>query len=119
MRGITSVSFFLLVAPFGALAAPTPSEDVIPSRVHQARAVVTPAPCQLQLNPPPTEQESAERFEKFAHAFLETKNLTEAFEYIDAAYIVCLFFFLRSLVVPFDLAYRLLTVLFDRRVTEP
>ncbi|EAA34422.3 hypothetical protein GE21DRAFT_3076 [Neurospora crassa] len=84
MRAITSISFVLLVAPLGALAAPTPSEDVIPSRVLQARAVVTPAPCQPQLSPPPTEQESAERFEKFAHAFLETKNLTEAFEYIDA-----------------------------------
>ncbi|KAK3490569.1 uncharacterized protein B0T23DRAFT_164733 [Neurospora hispaniola] len=87
MRDITSISFFLLVAPLGALAAPTPFEDVIPSRVHQARAVVTPAPCQPQLSPPPTEQESAERFEKFAHAFLETKNLTKAFKYIDATYI--------------------------------
>ncbi|EGO56728.1 hypothetical protein NEUTE1DRAFT_65531 [Neurospora tetrasperma FGSC 2508] len=84
MRDIASISFFLLVAPLGTLAAPTPFEDVISSRVHQARAVVTPAPCQPQLSPPPTEQESAERFENFAHAFLETKNLTEAFEYIDA-----------------------------------
>ncbi|CCC10987.1 hypothetical protein SMACR_08803 [Sordaria macrospora] len=87
MRGITSISF-LLLAPLGALAAPTASSNnVIPSRVLEPRAVVTPAPCQPQLNPPPTEQESAERFEKFAHAFLETKNLSEAFEYIDATYI--------------------------------
>ncbi|KAK3345013.1 hypothetical protein B0H65DRAFT_548766 [Neurospora tetraspora] len=63
MRGITSISFLLLAAPLGALAAPTPFEDVIPSRVLEARAVVTPAPCQPQLNPPPTEQESAARFE--------------------------------------------------------
>lgn len=88
MRGITSISF-LLLAPLGALAAPTASSNnVIPSRVLEPRAVVTPAPCQPQLNPPPTEQKSAERFEKFAHAFLETKNLSEAFEYIDATYIV-------------------------------
>ena len=89
MRGITSISFLFLGASLGVLAAPTTSSgDVIPSRVLDARAWVTPAPCQPQLNPPPTEQESAERFEKFAVAFLESKNLTEAFEYIDATYIV-------------------------------
>ncbi|KAK3955544.1 hypothetical protein QBC32DRAFT_34614 [Pseudoneurospora amorphoporcata] len=88
MCGITTISF-LLLSPLSVLAAPTASSDsVIPSRVLEARAVVTPAPCQPQLNSPPTEQESAERFEKFAHAFLDTKNLAEAFEYIDATYII-------------------------------
>lgn len=98
MRATTSISFILLAAPLGVLAAPTASSDNrIPSRVLLvARAVVTPTPCQPQLNPPPSEQESAERFEKFAHAFLETKNLTEAFEYIDATYIVR-----RSFLYPF------------------
>ncbi|KAK0722061.1 hypothetical protein B0T26DRAFT_621979, partial [Lasiosphaeria miniovina] len=44
-----------------------------------------PAPCQ-PLSPPPTEQETAARFEKFAHAFIDVKNLTEAFTYISSVY---------------------------------
>ncbi|KAK3392669.1 hypothetical protein B0T20DRAFT_61589 [Sordaria brevicollis] len=91
MRSLTSISFLLLAAPLGILGAPTTSSEnaaIIPDKVVlEARAVVTPAPCVPQLDPPVSEQESAERFEKFARAFLETKNLTEAFEYIDATYI--------------------------------
>lgn len=64
-------------------AGPSP-----PSRIIDARqAVVTPPPC-VAMVPEPTEEETEARFDRFANAFLVTKNLTEAFEYISSTYIV-------------------------------
>ncbi|ROT42581.1 hypothetical protein SODALDRAFT_347522 [Sodiomyces alkalinus F11] len=58
-----------------------------PSKALDARqAVVTPPPCEPMV-PEPSAEETEERFNRFANAFLVTKNLTEAFEYISATYI--------------------------------
>ncbi|KAK0639407.1 hypothetical protein B0T16DRAFT_243454 [Cercophora newfieldiana] len=79
----------VLLVPLAALAAPTQAASgtlrTPPTRSINTRQVVTPAPC-APLNPPPTEEEMKERFDKFANAFLVTKNLTEAFSYISASY---------------------------------
>ncbi|KAK3943594.1 hypothetical protein QBC46DRAFT_351469 [Diplogelasinospora grovesii] len=92
MRVLAFLTTALLAAPFGALAAPvTGTVTHVPSRIRlgvvegRGPAVVTPPPCQ-PMTPAPTEDETKARFEKFAHAFLETKNLTEAFSYISSTY---------------------------------
>lgn len=59
-----------------------------PTKVLAARqAVVTPPPC-VAIVPAPTEAETEKRHQLFANAFLVTKNLTNAFEYISSTYIV-------------------------------
>jgi hypothetical protein len=40
------------------------------------------------MNPPPTDEQVAQRHYDFGQAFLIRKNLTEAFTYIDSTYIV-------------------------------
>ncbi|KAK3379252.1 hypothetical protein B0T24DRAFT_569140 [Lasiosphaeria ovina] len=87
MRGpsLWAIGLTLAQAPFTALALPTDTNAFPPSRVVEGGAVATPAPCQ-PLSPPPTEQETAARFEKFAQAFIDVKNLTEAFTYISSVY---------------------------------
>ena len=78
----------LLIAPLAVLATPSPVVDPrAPSRVVEARAVVTPPPCKA-ISPPPTEAETKARHDAFASAFLVRKNLTEAFTYISSTYIV-------------------------------
>ncbi|WAO96437.1 Hypothetical protein NCS54_01411000 [Fusarium falciforme] len=47
---------------------------------------VAPPPCE-PIYPLPSEFETKHRFSCFAHAFLVTKNLTEAFQYISEGYI--------------------------------
>ncbi|KAK0613595.1 hypothetical protein B0T14DRAFT_437052 [Immersiella caudata] len=78
-----------LLAPLAALAAPAQEASgtlrTPPTRALDTRQVVTPAPC-APLNPPPTEEQMKARFDKFATAFLVTKNLTEAFSYISSSY---------------------------------
>lgn len=49
--------------------------------------IVKPQPCTF-VNPSPSEEETRERFETFANAFMVKHNLTEAFEYVSSIYIV-------------------------------
>ncbi len=77
--------FAVTLAPLGALAAPTAGAKPAASEVQDLTA---PSPC-VAMDPPPTEDETHARFDKFANAFLVTKNITEAFTYIAASYIVC------------------------------
>ncbi|KPM37513.1 hypothetical protein AK830_g9039 [Neonectria ditissima] len=59
----------------------------LPSRGLSIRqSSVKPLPCQPVV-PAPDSQQTEGRFNKFAHAFLLTKNLTEAFAYITNDYI--------------------------------
>ncbi|KAL1899517.1 hypothetical protein Sste5346_002916 [Sporothrix stenoceras] len=51
-----------------------------------AAALTAPPPCQ-PMSPPPDEAATKARFDQFAHAFLVTKNITEAFTYISEGYI--------------------------------
>ncbi|CAK7231011.1 hypothetical protein SBRCBS47491_007787 [Sporothrix bragantina] len=51
-----------------------------------ALALTRPPPCQ-PMSPPPDEDATKARFDQFAHAFLVTKNITEAFTYIADSYI--------------------------------
>ncbi|KAK8878886.1 snoal-like polyketide cyclase family protein [Apiospora arundinis] len=93
IRAMVSVRIVALLAGLlGAMelvsAAPTRStpDSEVPSRVDVGpAAVVTPPPC-VAMTPAPSVEETKARFDKFAHAFLVTKNLTEAFEYISASY---------------------------------
>ncbi|KAK8097817.1 uncharacterized protein PG998_013303 [Apiospora kogelbergensis] len=60
----------------------------VPSRVVEvgpAATVLTPPPC-VATTPAPSVEETKARFDKFAHAFLVTKTLTEAFESLAASY---------------------------------
>ena len=88
MRYLT-VFTTLILAPF-ALAAPSGTGTTVeaPSRVIAARqGIVTPAPCERQ-DPPPTEEETEERFDLFVQAFINEADLSEAFKYIVDDYIV-------------------------------
>lgn len=81
--------FAFLNLSFLTLAEPT-RVFLTPSRTFGSvarQAVVTPEPCVLRT-PEPCEQENSAIFDKFVDAFLVKKNLTEAFSYIDAEYIV-------------------------------
>jgi len=74
-----------------ALASPTASINT-PSKVldeRQGCRVVTPTPCQYITSPPPTEEETKARHALFFDAFINKKNLSEAFKYIDNVYRVC------------------------------
>ena len=53
--------------------------------VGPAATVLTPPPC-VATTPAPSVEETKARFDKFAHAFLVTKTLTEAFESLAASY---------------------------------
>ena len=82
--------FTLLLAPLAALAAPSGTGTAVeaPSRVIAARqGVVTPPPCEL-MEPPPTEEETAARFDLFVQAFITEADISEAFKYIANDYIV-------------------------------
>jgi hypothetical protein len=80
----STLPIFLFMAQ--AIAAVVP--DANPTPVLKARqSVATPPPCQ-PISPPPTERETEQRFDEFTNAFLRTKNLTNAFEYISSTYIV-------------------------------
>ncbi|KAI1243978.1 hypothetical protein MGN70_013846 [Eutypa lata] len=68
----------VLLAPLGALAGPM-------SRLS-SRQLEQPPPC-VREDPPPSEAETKARFDKFANAFIVTKNITEAFLYIADDYI--------------------------------
>jgi len=87
--------FFLSAFAAGlTLASPTASINT-PSKVldeRQGCRVVTPAPCQY-ISPPPTEEETKARHALFFDAFINKKNLSEAFKYIDNVYRVCVFFY--------------------------
>ncbi|KAI5859965.1 hypothetical protein GGS23DRAFT_599895 [Durotheca rogersii] len=89
----TLVFLAVLLAPFMAGAAPTPTRPglgyaaVRPTTTHRAKpSVVTPPPC-VAMDPPPSEEETRARFDEFANAFLVTRNLTNAFEYVSSVYI--------------------------------
>lgn len=56
------------------------------------QTIVAPPPC-VPIYPPPSEFETQQRFSCFAHAFLVTKNLTEAFQYISEGYVVSVWTF--------------------------
>ncbi|KAH8881120.1 hypothetical protein GQ53DRAFT_788236 [Thozetella sp. PMI_491] len=58
-----------------------------PSSWSILAALLEPRARHTKTCPPPTEAETKERFDKFANAFLVTKNITEAFEYISDGYI--------------------------------
>lgn len=80
----------LLLAPLVALAAPSGTGTAVeaPSRVIAARqGIVTPLPCEA-IDPPPTEEETAARFDLFVQAFITEADLSEAFKYIANEYIV-------------------------------
>lgn len=73
-------SVFAVVLPFGALAVPVDGASTILFRQSPR-----PPPCVSRANV--TLEETRTRFEKFANAFLVTKNITEAFTYIREDYI--------------------------------
>lgn len=56
------------------------------------QTLVAPPPC-VPISPSPSEFETRHRFSCFAHAFLVTKNLTEAFQYISEGYVVSIWTF--------------------------
>lgn len=99
MRPLSLSSIFLLALPLLALAAPaahvspdagltTGTRDLPAARREAAvAAVVTPPPC-VPKTPEPSEDASRVVFDTFIEAFLVRKNLTEAFAYVDAGYIV-------------------------------
>ncbi|KAH7305879.1 hypothetical protein B0I35DRAFT_516130 [Stachybotrys elegans] len=79
-------TLLVLTCVISAVAALGQRNDE-PSPVVAARqAVVTPPPC-APIVPEPTEEETEARHDAFANAFLVTKNLTNAFEYISSTYI--------------------------------
>ncbi|KAH6696944.1 hypothetical protein F5X68DRAFT_238233 [Plectosphaerella plurivora] len=81
MRFAIPLGLFVAQAFAAAIADPDPTPVL-----HARQSVVTPPPCQ-PISPPPTERETEQRFDEFANAFLRTKNLTNAFEYISSTYI--------------------------------
>lgn len=88
VKMLVSALLPVLLATAAAGLSVQHKRDEPPSRVLDARqAVVTPPPCEPMV-PEPSQEEVEERFHQFAHAFLVAKNLTEAFEYISATYIV-------------------------------
>ncbi|KAF4998384.1 hypothetical protein FDECE_11811 [Fusarium decemcellulare] len=54
--------------------------------ISTRQTLVAPPPCE-PIYPPPSEFETRYRFNCFTHAFLISKNLTEAFRYISKGYI--------------------------------
>lgn len=72
-----------------ALAAPSRGLSTSSHALSERQARNAPPPCE-RADPEPTEEETKERFDKFANAFIVTKNITEAFEYIAEDYIVSL-----------------------------
>jgi hypothetical protein len=80
MRG--SPLLFALLAPLAAVASPVSSFALI-GRANP----VKPKPC-AALDPAPDANQTAVRFNDFANAFIVTKNITHAFEYIAQNYIV-------------------------------
>ncbi|CAI6336644.1 unnamed protein product [Periconia digitata] len=67
-----------LILPAGLLAAPL-------VETRQARPP-KPKPC-VRMSPPPDANTTKTRFDAFANAFIYTKNITKAFEYIAQDYI--------------------------------
>lgn len=78
-----------LLAPLATLAAPSSHHDKIKMNLstRQNASLTKPAPC-VPAVPAPSEAETEARFDKFANAFIVTKNITEAIEYITESYIV-------------------------------
>lgn len=79
----------LLLAPLGALAAPaaTPIDLAVRYSLDSRQArPPKPEPCE-RMTPAPNATETKARFDKFANAFIYTKNITEAFSYITKEYI--------------------------------
>lgn len=73
-----------------AVAAAVPHQP--PTPVIAARqSVVTPPPCEA-MDPAPSAEETEQRFNEFADAFLVEQNITRAFEYISSTYIVSVVF---------------------------
>ena len=87
-------TLLLLAAPLLALAVPgrvTTALDIANianGGVDKRQAPPRPPPCQ-RADPPPTEEETSARFDKFVDAFVVNKNISEAFTYIAEDYIVC------------------------------
>ncbi|KAF4968329.1 hypothetical protein FSARC_4275 [Fusarium sarcochroum] len=85
---LLACSYIALAAVFGvgslALDSPGADSEVI-NTIHARQNLVKPPPCEA-IHPPPTEHTTRKRFHKFAHAFVLTKNLTEAFSYIANNY---------------------------------
>lgn len=88
MRPFTIVSAFLALAVQPIVAAPM--TDTIPSLILER--ATAPPPCKRVLDPAPTANETAARFNTFAQAFVGApggkKNITKAFEFIAEDYIV-------------------------------
>ncbi|CCT61175.1 hypothetical protein IAQ61_005005 [Plenodomus lingam] len=76
--------FSALLAPLAILAAPVESSTQDGLVTRQARPV-KPAPC-VRV-PGTTEAQTKARSEKFAHAFIYKKDISEAFSYIVKDYI--------------------------------
>lgn len=73
-----------LVAVAAAVVPPhQPPTPVLAAR----QSVVTPPPCE-PMDPAPSAEETEQRFNEFADAFLVEQNITRAFEYISSTYIV-------------------------------
>lgn len=79
----------VLSASWVALAAPSRGPSTSSHALSERQARNAPPPCE-RADPEPTEEETKGRFDKFANAFIVTKNITEAFEYIAEDYIVSL-----------------------------
>ncbi|EWY81961.1 hypothetical protein FOYG_16166 [Fusarium oxysporum NRRL 32931] len=87
MRFLNAILFLtasIAQAPQAVQAAGCPVGGEID--ISQTTALPPPPPCQ-PLVIPPGEVETEKRFNKFANAFIVTKNITEAFTYISAGYI--------------------------------
>lgn len=60
--------------------------------LYPRQRLPAPPPCK-RMSPTPSESETKARFDRFVQAFVgPKKNITEAFTYIAADYIVCLAF---------------------------
>lgn len=76
-----------LVAPLATLAAPASLETTSKALVGRQTALVKPPPC--IRNNSTTSHHTKKRSKAFAHAFMYTQNITEAFTYIVSDYTVC------------------------------
>ncbi|KAF3048397.1 hypothetical protein E8E12_011763 [Didymella heteroderae] len=74
-----------LLAPLATLAAPASKDSSVTALAERQTTFVKPPPC-VRKNSIPRRQ-TKQRSKAFAHAFIYTQNITEAFTYIVSDYI--------------------------------
>jgi hypothetical protein len=91
MRALTWFTTFL-AAPVAVLAVPANNEAASPmseaTSTFASQRAAAPPPCK-RMNPPPSEAQTRARFAQFVQVFVGSKkNISKAFEFIAADYIV-------------------------------